>query len=102
MGTDPRPPVRMCPLRAFRRAVPVDRWLRWRKGGRGAVGEDDREVRYVPDQDQVSQAGTYLRMLLLRPGEYRDRWKRRAGGSPAPTGTRRWPGCSRAPGNGWW
>src|SRR6266508_4949612 len=79
MGTDPRPPVRMCPLRAFRRAVPVDRWLRWRKGGRGAVGEDDREVRYVPDQDQVSQAGTYLRMLLLRPGEYRDRWERRAG-----------------------
>jgi len=33
----------------------------------------------VPDQDQVSQAGTYLRMLLLRPGEYRDRWERRAG-----------------------
>jgi hypothetical protein len=31
----------------------------------------------VPDQDQVSQAGTYLRMLLLRPGEYRSRWEQR-------------------------
>jgi hypothetical protein len=29
----------------------------------------------VPDQDQVSQACTYLRMLLLRPGEYRSRWE---------------------------
>lgn len=35
----------------------------------------DGEVRLVPDQDQVSQAGTYLRMLLLRPGEYRSRWE---------------------------
>jgi hypothetical protein len=31
----------------------------------------------VQDQDQVSQAGTYLRMLLLRPGEYRSRWEQR-------------------------
>jgi hypothetical protein len=28
----------------------------------------------VPDQNQVEQASTYLRMLLLRPGEYRSRW----------------------------
>lgn len=28
-------------------------------------------------QGQVSQAGTYLRMLLLRPGEYRSRWEQR-------------------------
>jgi hypothetical protein len=33
----------------------------------------------VQDQDQVSQAGTYLRMLLLRPGEYRSRWEERRG-----------------------
>jgi len=33
----------------------------------------------VPDQDQVAQACTYLRMLLLRPGEYRNRWEQRAG-----------------------
>ena len=39
---------------------------------------DDREVPDVPDQDQVAQAGAYLRMLLLRPGEYRDRWEKRA------------------------
>jgi hypothetical protein len=32
----------------------------------------------VPDQDQVAQACAYLRMLLLRPGEYRSRWERRA------------------------
>jgi hypothetical protein len=31
----------------------------------------------VPDQGRVSQAGTYLRMLLLGPGEYRTRWERR-------------------------
>jgi hypothetical protein len=30
----------------------------------------------VPDQDQVAQACAYLRMLLLRPGEYRSRWER--------------------------
>jgi hypothetical protein len=34
----------------------------------------------VPDQDQVTQACTYLRMLLLRPGEYRSRWDRPAAG----------------------
>ena len=38
---------------------------------------DDREVPDVPDQDQVAQAGAYLRMLLLRPGEYRARWEKR-------------------------
>jgi hypothetical protein len=31
----------------------------------------------VPDQDQVAQACAYLRMLLLRPGEYRGRWEKR-------------------------
>ena len=31
----------------------------------------------MPDQDQVAQAGAYLRMLLLRPGEYRARWEKR-------------------------
>ena len=30
------------------------------------------------DQDQVTQASTYLRMLLLRPGEYRSRWEQRS------------------------
>jgi hypothetical protein len=41
---------------------------------------DDREVPDVPDQDQdqVAQACAYLRMLLLRPGEYRSRWERRS------------------------
>jgi hypothetical protein len=33
----------------------------------------------VPDQDQVAQACAYLRMLLLRPGEYRARWEKRTG-----------------------
>ena len=32
----------------------------------------------MADQDQVIQASTYLRMLLLRPGEYRSRWDRGA------------------------
>ena len=31
----------------------------------------------MPDQGHVSQACTYLRMLLLRPGEYRNRWEQR-------------------------
>lgn len=31
----------------------------------------------MPDQGQVSQASTYLRMLLLRPGEYRSQWEQR-------------------------
>jgi hypothetical protein len=30
----------------------------------------------VPDQDEVAQACAYLRMLLLRPGEYRTRWEK--------------------------
>ncbi len=34
----------------------------------------------MPDQDQVNQACTYLRMLLLRPGEYRTRWEQDTGG----------------------
>src|SRR4051794_41711585 len=46
-------------------------------GGRGG----GQEVPYVPDQDQVTQACTYLRMLLLRPGEYRSRWERPAAGT---------------------
>lgn len=32
----------------------------------------------MPEQDQVAQAGAYLRMLLLRPGDYRARWAKRA------------------------
>lgn len=31
----------------------------------------------MPDQDEVAQACAYLRMLLLRPGEYRTRWEKR-------------------------
>jgi hypothetical protein len=38
----------------------------------------------VPDRDQVAQACAYLRMLLLRPGEYRDRWEK---GTEYPAGT---------------
>jgi hypothetical protein len=34
-------------------------------------------VRCVSDRERVSQACTYLRILLLRPGEYRDRWEQR-------------------------
>jgi len=30
----------------------------------------------VPDDDRTSQACAYLRMLLLRPGEYRNRWEK--------------------------
>jgi hypothetical protein len=43
--------------------------------------ERDGEVRYVPDQAHVSQAATYLRMLLLRPGEYRSRWEQQRDGT---------------------
>ena len=32
----------------------------------------------MPDRDRVTQTSAYLRMLLLRPGEYRSRWERRA------------------------
>jgi hypothetical protein len=35
----------------------------------------------VPDHDRVTQTSAYLRMLLLRPGEYRTLWERRAGGT---------------------
>ncbi len=34
----------------------------------------------MPD-DRASQACAYLRMLLLRPGEYRDRWEKHAEGA---------------------
>src|SRR5439155_7212524 len=37
-----------------------------------------REVTGVPDRDRVTQTSAYLRMLLLRPGEYRTRWERLA------------------------
>jgi hypothetical protein len=65
----------------------------------------DREVPDVPDQDQVAQACAYLRMLLLRPGEYRSRWERR--GDQAPAGTIRYdavaqvlqPAADRLPGD---
>ena len=32
----------------------------------------------MPDRDRVTQTSAYLRMLLLRPGEYRTRWERLA------------------------
>lgn len=32
----------------------------------------------MPDDDRTSQACAYLRMLLLRPGEYRSRWEKQA------------------------
>jgi hypothetical protein len=34
----------------------------------------------VPGEDHLKQTSAYLRMLLLRPGEYRTAWERRAGG----------------------
>lgn len=37
----------------------------------------------MSDDDRVRQAGAYLRMLLLRPGEYRSAWQRQ-GGQAAP------------------
>jgi hypothetical protein len=68
---------------------------------------DDREAPGGPDQDQdqVAQACAYLRMLLLRPGEYRNRWERRSD-QPA-AGTIRYdavaqvlqPAADRLPGN---
>src|SRR5436190_22526888 len=30
----------------------------------------------MPADDRVKQTSAYLRMLLLRPGEYRNRWER--------------------------
>jgi hypothetical protein len=39
----------------------------------------------MPDDDRASQACAYLRMLLLRPGEYRVRWEKHA--PPTPAGT---------------
>jgi hypothetical protein len=57
----------MCTALASRAAEPPS--------GGYAVGW---EVPDVPDQDQVAQASAYLRMLLLRPGEYRNRWERGA------------------------
>jgi hypothetical protein len=66
----PGPPGTMCLPLAFGPAVPHVRSLRLRDvNGRGSG-----EVPDVPDQSQVEQACTYLRMLLLRPGEYRNRW----------------------------
>jgi hypothetical protein len=32
----------------------------------------------LPEGDRIKQASAYLRMLLLRPGEYRKRWERAA------------------------
>jgi hypothetical protein len=41
-----------------------------------------KEVARMPGDDRVQQTCAYLRMLLLRPGEYRSTWERFAG----PTG----------------
>jgi hypothetical protein len=37
------------------------------------------EVPELPEDDRVKQACAYLRMLLVRPGDYRARWERYAG-----------------------
>src|SRR2546423_6418825 len=34
----------------------------------------------MPQQDLVKQTSAYLRMLLLRPGEYRNKWERASTG----------------------
>lgn len=62
----------------------------------------------MPDQDQVAQACAYLRMLLLRPGEYRSRWEGQAEQAGAGAGTIRYeavaqvlePAAHRLVGNG--